>query len=280
MTGGMENNMNNRRVFQFILMIILICACSLTTVHAQEAQPHKWTAQEVAEALVDPAATITYLNVSYRDYKDVGPRDKTNQEYRLNGAGFFNLPNGSSVFYRAFLPFYDNEFPVNKSGMGDALLSAYWVPTKGPFILGYGAALIAPTASEDFFGTGKWSAGPTIVIAKKEPGVYTVGGLATHVWSFAGDSERENVSMTTIQPALTYFLNKKGTSVSLTSETTYNWEANTDPWQVPLTVAIGQILPPFGKFFVGVALGGTYYVVKSDLAPEWDLRAVVSIVLP
>ncbi len=257
-----------------------ICVCSFATAKAQEAQPHKWTAQEVAEALVDPAATITYLNLSYRSYQGVGPRNDTNQEYRLNGAGFFNLPNETSVFYRAFLPFYDNEFPVDKSGIGDALLSAYWVPTKGSVILGYGAALIVPTASEDFFGTGKWSAGPTIVIAKKEPGVYTVGGLVTHVWSFAGDRDREDVSITTIQPALTYFLNKKGTSASLTSETTYNWEAKTDPWQIPATIGIGQILPPFGKSFVAVGLAYSSYIEKSDFAPDWDVRAVLSIVFP
>ncbi len=268
------------RLLLAVGVMTAICLCSLATAKAQEAQPHKWTAQEVAEALVDPAATITYLNLSYRNYQGVGPRNDTNQEYRLNGAGFFNLPNGSSVFYRAFLPWYDTEFPVNDTGFGDALLSAYWVPEKGTFILGYGAALIVPTASEDWFGTGKWSAGPTIVIAKKEPGVYTVGGLVTHVWSFAGESDRDNVSLTTIQPALTVFLNKKGTSASLTSETTYNWKASTDPWQVPATVAIGQILPPFGKSFVGVGLAYSSYLVKSDFAPDWDVRAVLSVVFP
>ncbi len=175
---------------------------------------------------------------------------------------------------------FKNKFPVDDSGVGDLLLSAYWVPKKGNFILGYGAALMAPTADEDFFGTGKWSAGPTIVVAKKVPGVYTVGGLATHVWSFAGQGDRESVSLTTIQPALTYFLNKHGTTVSLTSETTYNWRADKDPWQIPATVAIGQILPPFGKFFVGVGLGASYYLKKNEFGPEWDLRAVVSIVLP
>ncbi len=256
-----------------------ICACSLGAADAQEAQPHKWTAQEVAEALADPAATISYFNVSYRNYRDVGPRNDTNQEYRLDGAGFFNLPNGSSVFYRAFLPFYDNEFPVDDTGVGDALLSAYWVPKKGNFILGYGAALIVPTASEDWFGTGKWSVGPTIIIAQKVPGKYTVGGLVTHVWSFAGESDRSNVSLTTIQPVATYFLGR-GTSVSVTSETTYNWEADTDPWQVPLTAGVGQVLPPFGKFFMAVGLAGSYYLVKNDFAPEWDVRATVSIVFP
>ena len=257
-----------------------ICASSLAVANAQEAQPHKWTAQEVAEALADPAATISYFNVSYRNYQDVGPRDDTNQEFRLNGAGFFNLPNEGSVFYRAFLPYYNNEFPVDDSGVGDALLSAYWVPKKGTFILGYGAALMAPTASEDWFGTGKWSAGPTIIIAKKVPGKFTIGGLVTHVWSFAGDSDRDNVNMTTIQPVATVFVGGRGTSVSFASESTYNWKADTDPWQVPLSLGVGQVLPPFGKFFMAVGLGGTYYLVKSDFAPEWDMRATVSIVFP
>jgi hypothetical protein len=261
-------------------MSALICACGLAPAHAQEEQHHKWTAQEVAEALADPAATITYFNISYRSYRDVGPADKTNQEYRLNGAGFFNLPNAGAVFYRAYLPYYDSEFPVSDTGWGDLLLSAYWVPEKGTFILGYGGALMAPTASEDWYGTGKYSAGPTIIIAKKVPGKYTVGGLVTHVWSFAGDSGRDTVSMSTIQPVATFFVGGHGTSISLASESTYNWKASTDPWQVPLTLGVGQVLPPIGKFFVGVGLGGTYYFVKSDFAPEWDLRAVVSIVLP
>ncbi len=74
--------------------------------------------------------------------------------------------------------------------------------------------------------------------------------------------------------------NKHGTSVSLTSETICNWRADKDPRQIPATVAIGQILPPFGKFFVWVGLSGSYFLAKNDFAPEWDLRAVVSIVLP
>ena len=267
------------RVLLVILVMAVIYVFSLATAKAEESPPHKYTAQEVAEALADPSATISYFNLSYRSYMNVGPKDDTNQEYRLNGAGFFNLPNAGSVFYRAFLPTYINKFPVDDSGVGDVLLSAYWVPKKGEFILGYGAALIAPTASEDWFGTGKWSAGPTIVIAKKVPGKYTLGGLATHVWSFAGEGDRSDVSMTTLQPAVTYFLGR-GTSVSLTSETTYNWEADEDNWQIPVTVGIGQILPPLGKFFVGVGLGASYYIEKNDFAPEWDVRAVVSIVVP
>ncbi len=253
----------------------------LSGAKAEEQPAHKITAQEVAEMLADPAANITYLNASYRAYLDVGPNDDRNQELRLNGAGFLKLPNDSSVLYRAFLPLYSTEFPFDDQGVGDALVSAYWVPNKeGNLILGFGGALIAPTASEDYFGTGKWSAGPTFVAAKKVPGKFTVGGLLTHVWSFAGDEDREEVSVTTLQPVATFFLNKKGTSVSFMSETTYNWQADEDRWQVPLTLGLGQILPPIGKQFIGVAVAGTYYAERADYAPEWDVRLAVSVVFP
>ncbi len=254
------------------------------TAAAEKEPGHKYTAQEVAEMLADPAATITYFNANYRSYRDVGPFDKTNQELRLNGAGFLNLKDGSSILYRGFLPLYSFEFPdipgTDNEGLGDALISAYWVPKKGSLILGYGGAMMLPTATEDFFGTGKVSAGPTLVIAKKVPGKYTVGGLLTHIWSFAGDSDREDVSMTTIQPAATLLLNKKGTSLIIGSETTYNWQADEDKWQIPVSVGINQILPPVRKSFVGIGIAGSYYIEKPDTAPEWDVRFTVSIVFP
>lgn len=257
-----------------------ICLCRLPVAMAQEAPPHKITAQEVAEMLADPSATITYLNAAYRAYMNVGPKDDVNQELRLNGAGFLRLPDDTSLMYRAFLPLYTTRFPLDDEGVGDALLSAYWVPGKGNFILGYGGALIMPTASEDSYGTDKWSAGPTLVVARKVPGKYTLGGLLTHVWSFAGDHDRDDVNMTTIQPMATYFLNTKGSSVSLTSETTYNWEADDDRWQVPVTLGLGQILPPIGKQFIALAVAGSYYLEKSEYAQDWDVRAVISVVFP
>lgn len=270
------------RLSLVIWVAVAICMCGYGAAIAQEEPSHKITAQEVAEALADPSATINYFNLSYRAYQDVGPFDDMNNEFRLNMAGFFRFGEGGKVtiLYRAFLPFYITEFPFDDSGIGDGLLSAYWVPGKGHLVVGPGAALIVPTASEDYFGTGKWSAGPTLVGAYKVPGKCTIGGLVTHVWSFAGDEDRGDVSLTTILPAATVFVNRKGTSVALGSETTYNWELDEDNWTVPLTLGVNQILPPFGKFFVGVGLAGSVYLEKSEFAQEWDFRVIASIVLP
>lgn len=262
-----------------IWMTAAICVCGYAAAVAQEEAHHKITAQEVAEALADPSASISYFNVSYRAYQDVGPFDDKNSEFRLNGAGFLRF-GATTVLYRAFVPVYMTNFPFDDTGIGDGLLSAYWVPGKGNFVVGPGAALIMPTASEDYFGTGKWSAGPTVVAAYKVPGKCTLGGLVTQVWSIAGDDKRGDVNLTTILPAATVFINRKGTSVALGSETTCNWELDEDKWTVPVTLGVNQILPPFGKFFVGVGFAGTYYAEKSKYAQEWDYRVIASIVLP
>ncbi len=138
---------------------------------------------------------------------------------------------------------------------------------------------MTPTATQDAYGTGKWSLGPTLVLAYKVPGKITVGGLFTQVWSVGGDEDRDDVSVMTLLPACTYFLGH-GTSVTLASETTHTWKLEDDSWNVPLTLGLGQILPPFGKFFVGVAVGASWYPVRPDFGQEWDVRAAASIVLP
>jgi len=261
-------------------VVAAIGVCGLSTAQAQTEAAPEVTAQDVAEMMADPAAKLIYFNASYRAYMDVGPADDTIQELRLNGAGFLTLPNQSALLYRVYLPFYSIDFPVEDEGVGDALLSAYWAPEKGNLVLGYGGALIMPTASEDYFGLGRWSAGPTFIIAQKVPGRCTFGGLVTHVWSFAGDDERDDVSLTTIQPIVAYFLTQMGTSLIWTSETTYDWMAEQDGWQVPMTLALEQVLPGFGGTFFAVDVAGTYYLEKPEFAQDWDIRGVVSFIIP
>jgi len=260
--------------------LVAISVCVLSAAGARAQTDETITSQEVAEMLSDPAAKLILFNAAYRAYRDVGPADETLEEVRLNGAGYLSLRDKSALLYRAYLPLYSADLPGDDEGVGDAVLSAYWAPVAGDLVLGYGGALMMPTASEDYFGFDKWSAGPTLVIAKKVPGTCTFGGLLTHVWSFAGNDAREDVSLTTIQPAIVYFLNQMGTSLTWTSETTYDWEAEQDGWQVPMTLVLEQVLPPVGGVYPTVSVGGSYYVAKSDYAQEWDIRGTVSLVIP
>jgi hypothetical protein len=101
------------------------------------------------------------------------------------------------VAYRDYLPPPDGD----TFGLGDITQSLFFSPkasTAGGLIWGVGPVFLVPTATDDFLGTGKWGAGPTGV-ALVQKGEWTVGALANHIWSFAGESDRAEVNSTYVQ---------------------------------------------------------------------------------
>ena len=84
--------------------------------------------------------------------------------------------------------------------------------------------------------------------------------LAYHVWSYAGESGRQDVNSTFLQPFLSY-TTKKHTTFSLNTESTYDW-ANSQ-WTVPLNLAVAQLVR-IGKQPVQFQLVVRYYAEKPD----------------
>ena len=72
-------------------------------------------------------------------------------------------------------------------------------PGPGGVIWGAGPVLLFPTATDPLLGTEKWGAGPTGVVLKQS-GPWTYGALANHIWSYAGDSSRSDISAHLVQP--------------------------------------------------------------------------------
>ena len=91
------------------------------------------------------------------------------------------------------------------TGFGDMYYVGLFSPKKGikhsngaTSVWGVGFDLMAPTASEELLGTGKWGAGPSALYAylgKK----WKVGALVQQYWDFAGDSDRDDVNLTNLQ---------------------------------------------------------------------------------
>lgn len=121
------------------------------------------------------------------------------------------------------------------------------------------AALISfPIQSKYDFGIG-----PTAV-ALKQSGPRTVGALANHIWSFAGEDSREDVNATFLQPFVSYITETKIT-FSVNLETTYDWEHG--EWKVPVNFVVSQLVKIGGQpvqFF-----GGLFYFDGPDGGPEW-----------
>ena len=80
-----------------------------------------------------------------------------------------------------------------------------------------------PTATDDKLGAEKWGAGISGVVLT-QTGKWTLGVLANNVWSFAGESDRDEVNQFLVQYFVVYNLPKQW---YLTSSPiiTANWEA-------------------------------------------------------
>ena len=178
---------------------------------------------------------------------------------------------------------YDDEIkkhPQNRSqdGLGDTTQSFFLSPKEpgwGGIIWGVGPVVLYPTATQDLLGSEKWGLGPTFV-ALKQTGGWTVGALANHIWSVAGNDERDNISATFVQPFVSY-TTKMHTTYTLNTESTYNWE--TSEWTVPLNLSVAQVLK-IGKQPVQIQLGGRYYAEGPSGAPEWGLRLAFTLLFP
>ena len=90
-------------------------------------------------------------------------------------------------------------------GLADIQLQTYLSPSKWDKpIVGIGPIFQFPSATDGRkLGTQKWSAGPGAVVVFT-PGKWVIGALANNLWSFAGDSDRDNVNLMTVQPFVNY----------------------------------------------------------------------------
>jgi hypothetical protein len=172
-------------------------------------------------------------------------------------------------------------FPGSGSdfGLGDINMSLFFSPkepTDGGLIWGVGPVLLFPTATETSLGGEKWGAGPAMV-ALTMKGPWTIGMLANHIWSYAGDSDRQDISNTFIQPFAAYTTPSAWT-YSVQSETTYNWE--TEKWAVPVNASVAKLVR-WGKLPVSLQAGVGYWLDSPDAGPEgFRFRLQANFVLP
>ena len=85
---------------------------------------------------------------------------------------------------------------------------------------------------------GNGARGPTGVVVWQGSG-WTVGILAWHNWSFAGDADRADVDETFLQPVIAYTTSRAWT-FTLQGEDTYNWE--TGEWLAPVNFLVSKIV--------------------------------------
>lgn len=169
--------------------------------------------------------------------------------------------------------------PGSATGLGDINFTAFLSPAKpGSLIWGIGPTVTVPSATDDELGSEKWSAGPSAV-ALMTPKPWLFGVLARNIWSFAGDSDRDNVNQFLLQPFVNYNLDD-GWYLTSSPIITANWEADSsDRWSVPVGGGFGKIFR-IGKQAMNASVQSYYYVESPELGPDWALRFQLQFLFP
>jgi hypothetical protein len=177
----------------------------------------------------------------------------------------------------------DDIFPGagHQFGLGDTLQSLFIVPPSvpisgGQFMFGVGPAIMLRSGTDDLLSSGKWAAGPTAV-ALAMVGNVTVGALANHLWSFAGDDTRREVNQTFIQPFISYTTPDAWT-FSASTEMTYDWGAQ--DWVIPVGVGVSKLVN-FGTQPVSLGAKARYYADTTESSPHgWAFQTTVTFLFP
>ena len=259
------------------LVAAALCAISA----AAAAEP----AEEFAKQLSNPIADLASIPLQLNWENGVGPNDDLRFVMNFQPVVPFKLSPKLTLIGRMIVPYVQQPALVPggtySTGTGDIVASAFFAPpTRNGFTWGAGPVFNLPTTADPQLGSGKWGLGPTAV-GLKQSGPWTYGALVNHIWGIAdtGDVERADLSTTFIQPFLAHQF-PGALTLTVQSESTYNWEAEGDEaWTVPLNVIVSKVTR-LGSFPFSVGGGVGYYVESPSIGPEWKIRAVFTVILP
>ncbi len=240
--------------------------------------------EQLARQLSNPVASLISVPLQLNYNSDIGPVDDGRQ-WVLNVQPVvpFSLNEDWNLISRTIVPVvYQNDvFPGagSQSGLGDTVQSLFFspaAPTASGLIWGVGPALLLPTGTNDLLTADKWGIGPTGVVLRQR-GQWTVGVLANHIWSFAGNNQRQDINTTFVQPFVS-FTTPTAWTYSLQTEASYDWEGSN--WQVPLRVSATKVTR-IGNQLVSFGGGMSYWLESPDRGPQGvGFRLIATLLFP
>lgn len=274
-----------------LIVLVLFSSRVLIPCQAQEQDE-----EALRKASQNPVADIVSLPLQNNILFGVGPEDETANVLNIQPVIPINIGNWNLI-NRTIIPvIYLPEATVglpelpeggkggafeigSEFGLGDINHTVFLSPAKpGKIIWGIGPSITLDTATDDLLGTGKWSIGPSAVVLTM-PTPWVLGVLVRQLWSFAGDSDRNDVSQFLTQVFVNYNL-PKGWYLTSSPVITANWEADNDErWTVPVGGGVGRLFR-LGKLPINAQVQGFYNVERPEFGPDWSLRFQWTFLLP
>lgn len=265
------------KIKNILIFVLMSCIFLAIPGSAQESEA------KLAKAAQNPVAAMISLPFQNNTNFGFGLFDRTQNVLNIQPVIPFSGKKWN-VIVRTIAPLVSQPDFASPSGgtfgLGDINPTFFLSPAKpGKVIWGIGPTFLLPTATDKRLGTGKWAAGPSVVLLAM-PGKWVVGVLASNVWSFAGKSDRNDVNQTVIQ----YFINynmANGWYLASAPIITANWKAGAgNRWTVPFGIGIGRIFR-LGKQPVNVSIHGYYNAVHPDnIYADWQLRTQFQFLFP
>lgn len=235
---------------------------------------------DLRNTLGNPVALVQTYDFTLNQNQNVGPYNRTQSVFKIDPVFYSKEGDWAWIHRPALLVLQQPDQHDNSDvfGFGDLSYKGYLTPVQhGKWIWGVGPWLIVPSGSSGQLTTGKYSIGPTVALLHQD-GPLTLGATVSQVWSFAGDGDREDISVVEADPIVRMLIGEK-TTIGLLDTIRLNWKAESgQKLTVPMGIEVRQLFR--GHTMPIEAYAGVFgNVIRPDNSSDWYWKIGVNLVI-
>lgn len=264
------------------LLAVAGLAASFARAAAQTpAQPAQHDQNELSKQTQNPIGDLVSVPLQYNFMTGAALSGHTNYNLNLQPVMPLKLGKEWKIIVRPIVPFLNLGRPdgYRWRGIGDINLETFFVPPKPTSVtIGFGPLLSFPTATTQGAYSGAWGAGPAFVVVRTT-GPWVISGLATQLWSFAGDDGHRELNQLMLQPAINFNLDDGWaivTAPQITSDFTID---DGTRWTLPLGLGVTKVTA-IGTQHMSVGIQYYNNVIRPHTSGSSLLRLVASFLFP